>query len=561
MPREYSLPSQPSQQDYPYFRRVWNNVVTALLAVSFLPLILIGGGMYLYAERALNNKTIESLRLEVLNHKKAIDSFLAERTSDLKLVSTNLDRASLTRQETLEAVYKSLQRELPCFIDLGIIDDQGRHLAYTGPYELITKNYKEAAWFKQVMARDVYVSDIFLGFRKVPHFVIAVRQSSPEGDWIIRATVDSAYFDAIVSEISPEMNADAFLVDRKGIFQTRPRRGGQLMGQSEVKGLEPFQGIRIEELGGWLRVMVWLDKAPWLCVVQVEQKKVFAELHRIRNAGIFVFILGGILIVLTVLLTTNHLISRLERKRRSIRFLDHQLRRTSRLAASAHLSAGVFSEVQEALANIEVAGDWIGELAGRDPAGPETAAEIRKSVEQIKAEALASRRAIDKFLSWLRPAGPVIMEVDVHHLLDELIELLERELRFSNIEVVRDYQADLPQVRSDPGQLSQVFQNLILNAISALKKGGALTLKTIALPDRVRVIVSDSGPGIPEENLVKIFDPFFTTSPDGIGLGLTISLNILEKLGGAISAESRPGQGASFIIEIPLRLQAAGNKA
>jgi len=153
------------------------------------------------------------------------------------------------------------------------------------------------------------------------------------------------------------------------------------------------------------------------------------------------------------------------------------------------------------------------------------------------------------------------MEVDVHHLLDELIDLLERELRFGGIEVIRDYQSDLPQVRSDPGQISQVFQNLVLNAVAALKNGGALTLRTTALPDRVRVVVIDNGPGIPEENLDKIFDPFFTTRPDGIGLGLTISLNILEKLGGSISVDSRPGQGAAFTIEIPLRLQAAGNKA
>jgi len=173
-------------KDFPYFRGVWNRVIVALLAAAFLPLLLIGGCMYFCAMSALKEKTLENLRTEVVQHKEAIDQFLAERMKDLQLLSANLNPETLENPKTLEPVFHSLLSELPCFTDLGIIDGEGRHLAYAGPYDLISKNYKKAGWFQSVMEKGQYVSDVFLGFRKVPHFIIAVKRKGKTGTWIMR---------------------------------------------------------------------------------------------------------------------------------------------------------------------------------------------------------------------------------------------------------------------------------------------------------------------------------------------------------------------------------------
>ena len=544
------------EKDFPYFRPVWNRVVAALMAAAFIPLILIGGGMYYYATSALKEKTLTTLRIQVINHKDTIDQFLAERTMDLKVVSANIDLNALIHPGVLESIFLSLRSAdgRPCFTDLGIIDDQGRHLAYVGPYDLVSKNYKDAPWFKAAMESDVYISDVFPGFRKVPHFIIAVKHVGNEGEWIIRATVDTVCFDNIASQTPGKRSGNAFLVNKNGIFQTNPRIEGQLMGQSEFTGLKRFEGVKLEERQGQIYATAWLKNVPWLSVAKIDQDEIFNALRRVRHTGIFVFLLGAILIVLTVLLITNQLVSTLETKRRDIRFLDKQLRHTSYMASSMELSHGFFREVLDTLANIDVAATWIKALAQEGNLD-----EIEKNLDQIKSEVSRSRKSIDKFLRFIRSGQPVIMDVNINEILDDLLEFLSSELHFNNIKVKRDYQEHLPSIRSDNAKLRQVFQNIVLNAVSAVEKDGDISLTTRAEQNGVTIIVADSGPGIPDEAIDKIFDPLFTTKPEGSGLGLAICVNILERLGGSISVRSEAGKGASFTIQLPFQFKLSGN--
>ena len=131
----------------------------------------------------------------------------------------------------------------------------------------------------------------------------------------------------------------------------------------------------------------------------------------------------------------------------------------------------------------------------------------------------------------------------------------EREATYSNIELVKHYETNLPLIHSDPSLLRQVLLNLINNAMDAIQKGGEITVETdIGEGDSVEIRVSDTGIGIPQENLSKIFDPFFTTKPPGkgTGLGLSICHGIIDKLGGSISVTSQVGKGTTFSIKLPL---------
>ena len=143
--------------------------------------------------------------------------------------------------------------------------------------------------------------------------------------------------------------------------------------------------------------------------------------------------------------------------------------------------------------------------------------------------------------------------------MDDLLEFLVSELDFKNIKVKRDYQDHLPVIRSDNSKLRQVFQNIVLNAVSAVEKDGEISLTTSADKNGVTVTVADNGPGIPEENIDQVFDPLFTTKPEGTGLGLSICLSITQKLGGSISVRSKPKRGASFIIQLPFQIKPSDN--
>ena len=544
--------SRPSQEkDFPYFRRLFNSIVVALLAASFIPLLVIGGGMYYHTVSILEQKTLASLDTEISEHRETIDHFLTERTIDLKNLSCILGFDYLTAPGNLKKVFDTLQQQLPCFTDMGIIDDQGRHRAYVGPYDLLSKNYKETPWFKAIEQREFYVSDVFMGFRQDPHFIIAVKQMTNEGFWILRATMDTAYFEGIVREILSKRDGDAYIVNRDGMFQTTPRWGGKIMGQSDVKYEEPFKGVRQEERGGRIVMMAWLERVPWLCVAEFKREDIYSPLRSVRTVGIFVFVLGTLLIVLTVILTTNYLFSRLEIKRRNIRFLDHQLQHSNRMASSMKLASGFVREVNETLSNIDLVLSWVDDLAEGDLSGEESRTEVRESLKQVRSELVRARRATHRFLKSTQSSLPIIREVRVQDLLDEIVELLDRELHFNRITVNRDYQNPLPSVQSDPSQLRQVFQNLIVNAVTAIGKDGVITLAAQGSEARVIIAVGDTGPGIPRERLERIFDPLFTSKPDGTGLGLSIGAGILKKIGGKISVKSDIGKGSVFTVEIP----------
>jgi len=295
-------------------------------------------------------------------------------------------------------------------------------------------------------------------------------------------------------------------------------------------------------------------------VVKIDHDDIYRPLKRMRNVGIAGLIISGILIVVTVLLTTNYLVSLLETNRRSIRSLGRQLDLTSKLSTSMQISSGFVRDIKDALTNIDVAARWFEDLIRKDLTRKENLNEMEKILDQIKFEVARGVKFTDKFTRATSRKALIILEVSINEVLDDVVEFLDKELQSLNIKVKRDYQDNLPLIRSDPSQLRHVFQNLLLNAIDAIRRDGEIVLTTRLREKGVTVTVADTGPGIPEENLKQIFEPLSTAKPTGTGpgLGLPRSASILEKLGGSISVESKPDKGASFIVELPFRVKYPG---
>lgn len=538
--------------DFPYFRSLWNLVVVALLAAAFLPLLLLGSVIYVYTTGALKETAVETLRLQVQDHRTVIDQFLSERASDLRLLAANVGFAQLTGAGGLGRAYRSLQQELACFSDLGVIDSEGNHRAYVGPYDLMARNYRDHFWFRPAVEKGIFISDVYLGYRQVPHFIIAVKQQDANGFWILRATVDADFFERFVAASAGGFKAEAYLVNREGEYQTRPRSAGAPMEKSPFQQIAPFDGIRIEERGERIFAMAWQKTVPWVSIVEMNRADIFADLNRARWICLFTFVLGALLIVPTVLFTTNNLVRRLESKRKDLRFLDQQLQHASQMAASGRLAQGALEDMTDSLANIHSASQWLRELwKQRHQAEPDPE-EISGTLDQIDAEIHRSEKAVKRGLDLARPsAGPVRIDLNVHELIGELLDLMRRELHFKRIRVKRDSPEPAATICSDPDGLRQVLQNLIGNAVAATPDGGEIEVGSHVAGGRLRLTVIDSGPGIPEKDVEKIFEPLYTTKPDGLGLGLTISRTIVERLGGSIAVRNVPGRGAAFTVELP----------
>jgi two-component system NtrC family sensor kinase len=179
----------------------------------------------------------------------------------------------------------------------------------------------------------------------------------------------------------------------------------------------------------------------------------------------------------------------------------------------------------------------------------------KQNLETICNETERIARIVEGLLTFARKSRQEKVEtVNLNELLGRTLMLSEHQLTVGNVQVKRELAPELPAIQANPGQLQQVFMNLIINAHHAMPDGGELTVRTGAYPDDgVFVEIKDTGCGIPEDDVNRIFDPFFTTKEEGkgTGLGLAVSRNIIDNHGGEISAESILGAGTTFRVVLP----------
>jgi len=190
----------------------------------------------------------------------------------------------------------------------------------------------------------------------------------------------------------------------------------------------------------------------------------------------------------------------------------------------------------------------------------------QRQLEMIRKSAQRCQKIVQSLLSFARRHQPERKLSNVNELVEAAVEFLHYQLRTSNIEVVTRLASDLPQAMVDPHQVQQVFLNIINNArqaIEAHQPKGSIRITTEKCGQNVRVQLQDDGPGIPEGNLSKVFDPFFTTKEvgKGTGLGLSLCYGIIKEHGGTVTVRSKPGQGATFVIELPLAAEEAESSA
>jgi signal transduction histidine kinase len=251
--------------------------------------------------------------------------------------------------------------------------------------------------------------------------------------------------------------------------------------------------------------------------------------------------------------------ARVEARTRELQDTQNQLMQSEKLKSLGQLVAGVAHELNNPIgfvhANLQLLDEFIEKLVDSQGTGDD-ATKYRDAITKLLARSREGTERVKKIVQDLRTYSRTDQaDLQMAQLTDEIDSTLGlMEPRFKGlIEVVRDYQP-LPEVNCYPGQLNQVFLNLLMNACDVLEDGGTITIRARQIEGGVRIEFQDSGPGIPPEVQSRIFDPFFTTKEvgKGTGLGLSLSHGIIERHGGRIQIISRPGRGATFQIDLPL---------
>ncbi len=531
------------------------------MVCSLIPLLLVGWGINIHYTRFSKIRMMNSLRTQVEYHRRIIELFLKERSSHLQLVAHTHTLEYLIDSTNLSHVFEMMNRESLSIMDLGIIDQRGNHLAYIGPYDLIDKKYSQEFWFKKVMEKGIYISDMFTGFRKVPHFIIAVSRREGQETWILRATIDTDVFRSLVENVQIGKTGEVYLLNDAGIFQTSPRFSGNIMEKAGLPMEPVHEGIRIRSVADKKIVcQTWLKDPRWMLVVQQDYAEAFEDVNHANYATLISLHLSAVIILIVTVLITRHMITVIKKRDFETDQLGKQLLQASKLASIGELSAGVAHEINNPMAIILTECQILLDTSKQTPGlHPEFKEQLHESMDQIDAQIQRCKRITHNLLRFSRRTRSVIETVDINQFLSEVIDLMEREAKSTGIAFSSELDEDLQPILTDPSQLQQVFLNLITNSIDAHdgKPYGRIriTTRSNGLNEGIEIEFADTGSGIPPDNLEKIFDPFFTTKPvgKGTGLGLSICYSIMKRLGGNIHVESEVGKGTKFTLFLPFQ--------
>jgi two-component system, NtrC family, sensor kinase len=568
-----------------YYTSLTRNMTIIVVLVSFTPLILIAGLIGYYVETSYREKVVAHLQELVEKHQQNINSYLDEKLSYIKVLADSYTYDELTSEAFLENKLVILQNAYSgVFVDLGVVNSAGIQISYAGHLKLLTADYSNALWFREAMKRDYYISDVFPGLRRTPHFIISVKKRRGDTEWLLRATIDFAAFNSLVERIRIGKTGSAFIVNSAGDYQTRPatelvsdmagllrrtpwaRTRGQESDaptSSTVREIKTFSSGR-NAVSGIIRnqnrniicVLMPLKAGDWTLAYEQVEDDAFSEINRARALVLTIFVFGCLGIVLVALFFSRKVVRQIEKADLEKEMMNEQVIEAGKLASIGELAAGIAHEINNPVAIMVEEAGWMEDLLDEEELKEtQNVEEFRRSLKQISLQGVRCKEITHKLLSFARKTDPVHHKIQVNDIIEEILSICDQRSKFSNIRIQTELDGSLPNISASPTELQQVFMNLINNAIDAMGSGGGLLeIRSGVEGDKVVVDVADTGHGISREVMSRMFEPFFTTKPigKGTGLGLSICYGIIKKLGGNLTVDSSVGLGTTFHVSVPI---------
>jgi signal transduction histidine kinase len=550
MPRQHTL----------NMRRLWKVTVLMMAVVSLGPLLVMTAIDYKVTQESVESEFLLRTSRIVSNTKRAVEFSLLERMSALDFIVQDNTLEELADCARLQAILDHLQLSFEGFVDLGVIDASGRQLCYVGPYDLAGVDYGEQEWFTSVVDEGMHISDVFSGFRHVPHLVIAARHEIPGGGYyVLRTSLEAQFFSTLLSGLELSGNGDAFIVNHEGTLQTSSRMYGEVLTPLELSVPEPSDQTRVYATtsrdGATLLVgYSYIRETPFILMI-VKQRAVLIEPWRQTRRQLIGFLLASISVNLMVILgVTTYLVGKIHwADRRRVATL-HQVEYTNKMISLGRLGAGVAHEINNPLAIINEKAGLIKDLFTYTDryAGD---AKLMGLVDSILVSVQRCSEITRRLLSFARDTDGESTPVVLAETVAEVLGFMGKEAEYRSITVDVRIDERLGEIETNRGRLQQILLNLVNNAFAAVDDGGRIEISVeTSGEDTITIQVEDDGCGMSSDEVRRVFEPFYTTkgSRGGTGLGLSITYSLVQELGGSIDVKSELGEGTRFRITLPL---------
>ena len=581
----------------------------------FIPFGLLTFFSVLMSKGMVKQNTISHLQNLVEVKGVAIEQWLKERIGDGKTFSESQE-IKLLDPRRIEPYFSLIKQFYQAYRELWVVDLKGRRVleAPTG------LSYEKEDWFQVAIEKGLFVSnpkyyELPIKPTITLSFLIKDRAGRPIG--VLKELVDMTYISELISEAKLGKTGELFLADGQGKFilhkMLKELQEKGIPGVPYFKN-PPDRGFQTgiykdykdnEVLGSWK----WIPNLGCYLIAEQDAKEAFHQINLLVNRASVIFIISTLLILglsywvigtitkpiellgetatsfaggnFEKTLATNRkdeigkLIQgfnamagrlksaygelegkiknsdrALEKAYNILKQRQEQLIRSEKMAALGQLSAGIAHEIRTPLTSIKIFIQSLEKEIDLDENQKEDFRIIRKEIDRINEN-------VTRFLNFARPEDPIFQSMNINALVTDTLTLLSAKLKNVGVRLDISLPEDSPPVEGDPKQLSQVFLNLLLNAIEAMPNGGMLTIRLTmkVIPDTqdelLQLMIQDTGCGIPEKDRPYLFDPFFTTKDTGKGLGLSIVYSIIQKHNGQIEVESEMGKGSSFIVSLP----------
>jgi len=540
------------------YRRLLKYSILTTSFVAIAPLIVMAIINFYQYRQAYKTDIIYPISRQTSNIKNSLESFINERRSALELIIREKNYQELSSQDKLGSTLRHLKESFDGFVDLGLINNDGDQVAYIGPYNLQGKNYSDQDWFHEVSIKGTYVSSVFMGFRSMPHFGIAIIHENQDGGYyILRATIDSDMLYRKILSQNILASSDAFLIDKNGILQTPSKHQGKILEKVKFDIPDYSENTEVTEIkvNGQNIILgfAYIDKTPFILIETTFPESIMENWVSTRNNLIGMVVIFIILILIVVIWISTRMVSHVRFSDQKRMKILHEISYTNKMASIGRLAAGVSHEINNPLA-------IIGENAGiimdilTFGSGADKKDKIIKHLNSIINSVERCSKITHRLLGFAKRMEAKIENINVFSLVDEVVGFIQREAKIRNVNIHIDHENNIPDIESDRGQLQQVILNIINNALDAVPEGGFIKIKIEQISKAViQVAVTDNGSGIPKSDLERIFEPFYTTKKEtGTGLGLSITYGIMQKLGGTIDVKSKLDEGTTFFIMIPV---------